>query len=980
MSSWNDSLHFCNWVGVTCNGCTKRVVILKLTAQKLAGSLPKSIGNLSRLTGIDLRNNSFAGEIPQEIGRLRSLRSLNLSRNSFGGKIPSNISHCAQLRVLRLVSNELIGSIPNQLSSLVNLYYVSADENKLTGAIPNWIGNFSYLHSLYLTQNNFRGSIPNELGRLTHLAEFSISMNNLFGIVPSSIYNISSITSFDVTGNQLRGELPPNVGISLPNLESFSCAMNNFTGAIPASWSNSSRLQKLDFGGNGLTGTLPAENLGRLRSLVWISFSRNRLGSGKADDLNFLSFLANCTGLEDLGLDNNHFGGELPRSIANLSTQLKYLYLGGNFIHGSIPEGIGNLTSLALLAMDNNYFSGSVPDAIGKLQKLQELYLHFNKFSEPIPSALGNLTSLITVFIQDNRFEGSIPPSLGNCQSLLTLDVSNNRLTGTIPRELFGISSLSISLRISNNSLTGSLPSEVGDLVNLVELDVSGNKLSGEIPTSLGSCSMLERLYMQGNEFERTIPESLKGLRTLEEMDISHNNLSGEIPKFLEKLRFLKYLNLSYNDFEGELPKEGIFSNASGLSIIGNNRVCGGIPRLLLHACPIKMSNSSSHRLLAPKVIILVACAVACIIALSCFIVARSKVKKSRAGLVTSDSYKGWKSVSYLELVESTNGFSVDNLIGSGSFGSVYKGVLPSDGRAVAVKVLNLQQRGAFKSFIDECKALRSIRHRNLLKIITACSSIDNQGNDFKSLVFEFMANGSLDSWLHPRDDEQPQTQSKRLSLIQRLNIATDVASALDYLHHCCETTIVHCDLKPSNVLLGEDMVAHVGDFGLARFLLEASDNYSQSQTLSAGLRGSIGCIPPASANDFQKPYPPQKFYPVPFGSPKIEELSHARSKIPLTYLSYTWKISQGTQGHRMAIAENSTCLAPRLIAQNRVRQHLRRQPHFVFFGCFRSATLGAAPEAPKPSDSWLVFVQNIEWHTHLLKPPKSIKRPPAPC
>ncbi|CAL8088095.1 unnamed protein product [Prunus armeniaca] len=819
MSSWNDSLHFCNWVGITCNRCTKRVVILKLTAKKLAGSLPKSIGNLSHHTGIDLRNNSFAGEIPQEICRLGSLRSLNLSRNSFGGEIPSNVSHCEQLRELRLAHNELIGSIPNQLSSLVNLYYVSATRNNLIGAIPNWIGNVSYLHNLYLGRNNFRGSIPNELGRLTRLAEFGIPFNNLSGIVPSSIYNISSITTFDVTGNQLHGELPPNVGIILPNLEVFFCGMNNFTGAIPASWSNSSRLGYLDCSANGLTGTLPAENLGKLRSLVWINFGRNRLGSGKAGDLNFLSFLANCTGLENLFLDENHFGGELP----------------------SIPEGIGNLTSLALLGMEDNYFSGSVPDAIGKLQKLQALHMDVNKFSGSIPSSLGNLTSLITVFMDENRFEGSIPPSLGNCQSLLTLDVSNNRLTGTIPRELFAISSLSISLRISNNSLTGSLPSEVGELVNLVELDVSGNKLSGEIPTTLGSCIMLERLYMQGNEFERTIPDSLKGLRSLEVMDISHNNLSGEIPKLLEKLRFLKYLNLSYNDFEGELPKEGIFSIASGL------------PKLLLHACSIKKSNSSSHRLLAPKVIILVACAVACIIVLSCFIVARSKVKKSRGGLVTSDSYRGWKSVSYLELVESTNGFSVDNLIGSGSFGSVYKGVLPSDGRAVAVKVLNLQQRGAFRSFIDECKALRSIRHRNLLKIITACSSIDNQGNDFKSLVFEFMANGSLDSWLHPRDDEQPQ-QSKRLSLIQRLNIATDIASALDYLHHSCETTIVHCDLKPSNVLLGEDMVAYVGDFGLARFLLEASDNYSQSQTMSAGLRGSIGYIPPGIILFFSLP------------------------------------------------------------------------------------------------------------------------------
>ncbi|XP_070665209.1 probable LRR receptor-like serine/threonine-protein kinase At3g47570 [Malus domestica] len=102
------------------------------------------------------------------------------------------------------------------------------------------------------------------------------------------------------------------------------------------------------------------------------------------------------------------------------------------------------------------------------------------------------------------------------------------------------------------------------------------------------------------------------------------------------------------------------------------------------------------------------------------------------------------------------------------------------------------------------------------------------------------MVNGSLDVRLH---DEE--SQSKRLSLIQRLNIAIDVASALDYLHHHCDTTIVHCDLKSSNVLLDQDMVAHVGYFGLARFLLEAADNPSQSQTMLAGLKGSIAYIPP---------------------------------------------------------------------------------------------------------------------------------------
>uniref|UniRef100_A0A199UAA3 non-specific serine/threonine protein kinase n=1 Tax=Manihot esculenta TaxID=3983 RepID=A0A199UAA3_MANES len=397
--------------------------------------------------------------------------------------------------------------------------------------------------------------------------------------------------------------------------------------------------------------------------------------------------------------------------------------------------------------------------------------------------------------MEENRFEGSIPDSLGNCKNLQNLNLSSNNLNGSIPKQVIGLSSLSISVVMSNNSLTGSIPSEVGNLRNLVELDLSQNKL--------------------------TIPES-------------SNNMSGEIPEFLSKLRDLKYLNLSFNDFEGEVSGEAIFSNASAVSIIGNDKLCGGIPDLHLPSC----SKKKKEKPLNLKVIISVTIAVVFAIAILCsvviFCMTNSKAPPSE------DRHVG---MSYSEIVKSTNGFSAENLIGSGSFGSVYKGTLSDDGKMVAIKVMNLQQRGASKSFIDECDALRSIRHRNLLRIITACSTIDHQGNDFKCLVFEFMANGSLDKWLHPRVDEQDQT--KRLSFIQRLNIAIDIASALDYLHHNCETPIVHCDLKPSNVLLDEDMTAHVGDFGLATFLLESSNNPSKSEAISVVLKGSIGYIPP---------------------------------------------------------------------------------------------------------------------------------------
>ncbi|XP_070665210.1 receptor kinase-like protein Xa21 [Malus domestica] len=446
--------------------------------------------------------------------------------------IPTNISHCKELRVLDLYSNTLIG----QLSSLLDINILWFDTNNLIGTIPSWIGNFSSLYGLYIGGNNFQGSIPNELGRLTGLQAFSVAANNLSGMVPPSIYNISSITIFGVRN-------------------------------IPASFSNASRLSILDLPENCLNGTIPAESLGSLQSLVRLNLGANRLETSNTGDLNFISFLANCTSLEVLAF-----------------------------------------------------------------------YPAYDKqFSESFPSSLGNLTLLTKLFVNNISFKGNMPPSIGNLQHLLMLDLSSNNLTGTIPEELIGLSSLSIYLRISNNHLSGLLPSKVGNLI------------------------------------EGTLIQFLQSLRSLEGMDLSSNNFSGQIPEFIGK-------------------------------------------------------PHSSRGLIAPKVVVPVACALAFIIAMLCFIVARSMLKKPRGITESSRSYRDWKlSVSYSELVESTNKFSRENLIGSGSFGSVYKGVLPSDGSVVAVKVLNLQQQGAFKSFIRECEALRSVRHRNLLKIITACSSIDNQ-------------------------------------------------------------------------------------------------------------------------------------------------------------------------------------------------------------------------------------------------------------
>lgn len=123
---------------------------------------------------------------------------------------------------------------------------------------------------------------------------------------------------------------------------------------------------------------------------------------------------------------------------------------------------------------------------------------------------------------------------------------------------------------------------------------------------------------------------------------------------------------------------------------------------------------------------------------------------------------------------------------------------------------------------------------------------MDFKGNDFMALVFEFMPNGSLEDWLHANTQNQP----KMLNLGQILDIAISIASALTYLHHHCEPPIVHCDLKPSNVLLDNNFSAHLGDFGLAKLLIEVNeDNLSKALTNSAAIRGSIGYIAPGKAS-----------------------------------------------------------------------------------------------------------------------------------
>ncbi|XP_026421266.1 probable LRR receptor-like serine/threonine-protein kinase At3g47570 [Papaver somniferum] len=853
LSSWNnnnDSLHFCKWKGVTCSHRhPNRVTRLDLQSKSLVCSISPHIGNLSFLTDLILNSNSLNKEIPQQIGRLFRLKRLNLSRNILDGEIPSNISRCSNLIHLDISQNNLVGSIPDELGYLSNVKVLWLQYNNFSGEIPTSLGNVSTsLTHLGLGYNNLDRIIPNTLSQLTRLKFLDITSNKLSGIVPSSLYNISSLEVFSLMFNQLHGTIPFDIGLTLPNITSFSVSGNSFTGIIPNSFANSSSLKVLQLYKNNFVGSLPY-NLGHFNNLIRLNLGENDLGSGRANDLDFINSLINCTSLKVIFLGVNNFGGMLPSSIGNLTTDLDTLHLAENQIYGSIPAGIQDLVGLRSLVLAGNLLAGGIPPGIGNLQNLGVLDLRRNKLSGSVPSSFGNLTRLIELTLSFNILTDSIPPSIGNCESLQSLVLSSNRLTGSIPKQVLELSSLSRFLNLGNNSLTGPLPVEVGSLKNLGILDLSENKLSGQIPSSIGECLSLTGLFLDGNYFQGNIPPAITFLRGLESLSLSRNNLSGIIPESLENLKLSK-LNLSFNNLEGVVPRYGVFMNISAFSVDGNRKLCGGIPDLKLPNCNISRKKRHVKIIIIIVIVIVVLFLISVMFLLVLYWRTKSETKPPLTALDVGNQYMG---VSYNELLKATNGFDRStNLLGVGSFGSVYKGILSQDeSKPVAVKVIQLQQRGATKSFMAECDTLREIRHRNLLKIVTCCSSIDFQGNSFKALVFEFMANGNLDNWLHSDAssvDSDDQLQPKNLTLDRRLNIAVDVASALNYLHHECQSPIIHCDLKPSNVLLDDDLIAHVGDFGLSKFLSNPS-SYSQhlneQDASSIAIKGSIGYISP---------------------------------------------------------------------------------------------------------------------------------------
>ena len=669
------------------------------------------------------------------------------------------------------------------------------------------------------------GEIPQEIVTLPNLTEVTLANNSLAGLIPNAIFNSSNIEIISLYMNQLSGNLPLGIGHWLPNLKVLYLWGNSLKGIIPNSISNASMLTELELGANYFYGSIP-NTLGNLRHLEKLNLVNNYLTRESSTlELRFLSSLTNCVNLTSIVVADNPLNGTLPVLRGNFSTSLEEFVAFNCNIKGRIPREIGNLSNLMALNLEDNELTGPIPTMVGNLGNLQGLFLQNNRIHGSIPNDICHLRKLVDLYLNQNELFGSIPTCWGSLSSLRNLYLDSNQLT-SIPLSFWNLTDM-LRINLSSNSLNGYLPLDVGKLEHVTQMDLSWNKLSGEIHAIKGLCSLVN-LSLAHNKFHGPIPQSLGNLISMERLDLSNNNFSGEIPKSIIELKCLKYFNVSFNRLQGEIPSRGIISQFSASSFMGNQALCGP-PQLQVPPC-----KRSSKTTTAVTVRYILPAMIAAILALFLifFLMRGQKRDAKLKGPGDLLPIATWRRITYLELEQATNGFSETNLVGKGSFGSVYKGTL-SDGTTVAIKVFNLNIEEGFKSFEAECDVLSSIRHRNLVKIICSCSSID-----FKALVLEYMPNGSLQKWLY--------SHNYFLDMLERLSMMIDVALSLEYLHHGCPFPVVHCDLKPSNILLNKDKVALVSDFGISKFLGN-EDSMTQTMTFA-----TIGYMAPGDVSNFQ--------------------------------------------------------------------------------------------------------------------------------
>ncbi|KAK1266566.1 Receptor-like protein kinase HSL1 [Acorus gramineus] len=816
---WNSSLHYCSWSGIQCNPSFSVIGLSLSNLSITSHSVPDSLCRLPLLSSLNLSWNYLGGPFPTTLYNCTNLETLNLSQNLFVGPLPIDADRLSpNLTHLDLSSNNFSGGVPASLARMTSLVSLTLNYNLLDGAVAD-LRNLTNLETLSLANNPFPPHpFPDWTGRLLSLKDLWLQSTNLLGPIPASLGGLSRLEVFDVSSNGLTGPIPSPVW-RMGSLKYLYLFKNRLSGVIDGSiqWPN---LTKIDLSRNDFSGPIPPA-FGGFRKLELIFMHNNRLSGRIPDGIGRLSLL------RDIRLFNNNLSGPLPPDLGRYS-KLQNIELNNNRLSGEIPKNLCFGRKLGAIVLFNNRMSGPLPESLAACETLTAIMIYNNGISGPVPRGIWSLPALDTVMISRNSFSGALPDAMP--AALTRFEIDNNDFSGPLPSSLASASRGLHVLIASHNRFSGVIPLGLVSLAHLGKLALDGNLLSGTIPDQLGGLTLLTFLNLSDNRLSGQIPASIGSLPVLTDLDLSKNELFGEIPPQIANLK-LTFLNLSSNSLSGSVPVT-LQNSACERSFLSNPGLCCG-PIISLPSCRGGSgSGDSSKGFSSPLIITLLALAGAVGAGASVFVVFALREFHRRRGSGGSIS---WKLTSFYSLdftgASIASGLTEENLVACGGAGKVYRvPLLNRPDQVVAVKKLcSNRDADAEKEFQSEIDVLGRIRHMNIVKLLCCISS-----DDVRLLVYEYMENGGLDRWIHSSADNQ-------LDWPTRFRVAVDAAQGLSYMHHDYVPPVVHRDFKSSNVLLDEDFMARIADFGLARMLARPGE----PGTVTAGFAGSFGYMAP---------------------------------------------------------------------------------------------------------------------------------------
>lgn len=840
-------------------GELKNLRVLSLPFNRLSGEIPTEIWGMESLEVLDLEGNLFTGEIPRKFTGLRKLKVLNLRFNGLSGRVPL-LTNLRFLKVLDLAGNKMDGIVPEFIDRYGNgcqyLEYIDLSGNGLSGVIPRSLGKCRCVKTVLLFSNSFTGSIPNEFGSLRSLEVLDVSRNALSGFIPVKLGNCA-VLSVLVLSNSFDPYMSWKSALGEVKLSVFADERNSFQ-SLPAEVAALSELRILWAPRAKLGGELP-QIWGR--NLEILNLAENQLIG------EITGVFIKCKNLHHLNLSKNKLVGRLDE---NLHVPCMNLFdISCNLMTGDIPNfGNNNCTCPSPIpAVNRNHWTNLPSEYMSALDSESVIIHDFsdNKFTGripqlPLPRDVSAKSLNYAFLAAKNSLTGELPGYItaasGYLNSLM-IDLGDNMLSGEIPPSIAGTYKSLKSLNLSNNSISGPIPTSLGDLDTLELLDLSGNKLQGHIPDTIHRLKNIRFLSLSGNNLSGAIPSSIDQLVSLKTLKLSSNSLSGKIPQGLGLLCNLTTLELENNQLSSDISfgvsmalSNVSFSNLSG-SITAKNEDSHMVfsrRAILLSSGETDSLNytssesdteeiaSGSSRLNSIEIASIVSASaiVSVLLALVIlFIYTRKWAPDSRVQVSVPREITLFTDIgtplTFDKISNSTANFNASNCIGNGGFGATYRAEI-APGVVVAVKRLSVGRFHGVQQFRAEIKTLERVRHPNLVTLIGYHASETEM-----FLIYNYLPGGNLANFIQERNEKA--TDWRILH-----KIAFDIAQALAYLHDQCVPRVLHRDVKPSNILLDNELNAYLSDFGLSR-LLGTSETHA-----TTGVAGTFGYLAPEYA------------------------------------------------------------------------------------------------------------------------------------